>query len=295
MKRLFASTALVAMLAAPAMADTHSEKYFTETSAKQILGSEFIGARVYVVENEIDDNFNYEQDAEKEWDDIGEINNIVMTRDGDIKAVIIGVGGFLGLGEKDVAVKMDSIKVVSDGDDANDYFLVFTSTKEELEAAPEWDRAEYRQAQREAQETANETKRAMAVDTMSAAERTKMMERRMAAKDMDLDAPEAKSAYMRDGYKMVEADKMSASVLIGANVYDINNDDVGEIDDLIVGGNGDVSKAVIDVGGFLGMGEKAVSMNMEDLRIMRSDDGDDIRVYTGKSFNTLEEMPKYTK
>ena len=35
---------------------------------------------------------------------IGDINNLVVAKDGSVDAVIIGVGGFLGMGEKNVAV-----------------------------------------------------------------------------------------------------------------------------------------------------------------------------------------------
>jgi sporulation protein YlmC with PRC-barrel domain len=41
---------------------------------------------------------------------IGDLNDIVMDKDGKITAVVIGVGGFLGLGEKNVAVDFDHLK-----------------------------------------------------------------------------------------------------------------------------------------------------------------------------------------
>jgi sporulation protein YlmC with PRC-barrel domain len=42
---------------------------------------------------------------------IGEINDVLVTQDGSINAVIIGVGGFLGIGEKDVAVDMSALEL----------------------------------------------------------------------------------------------------------------------------------------------------------------------------------------
>ena len=36
---------------------------------------------------------------------IGDVNDIVIGKDGNIEAVVVGVGGFLGIGEKDVAVE----------------------------------------------------------------------------------------------------------------------------------------------------------------------------------------------
>jgi hypothetical protein len=43
-------------------------------------------------------------------EDIGEINDVIVGEDGRVLAVIVGVGGFLGIGEKDVAVGMTALK-----------------------------------------------------------------------------------------------------------------------------------------------------------------------------------------
>lgn len=43
-------------------------------------------------------------------DALGDINNIVVNQDGQVVAVVIGVGGFLGIGEKDVAVSYDTLE-----------------------------------------------------------------------------------------------------------------------------------------------------------------------------------------
>lgn len=42
---------------------------------------------------------------------IGEINDVLVSQDGSVNAVIIGVGGFLGIGEKDVAVNMRALQL----------------------------------------------------------------------------------------------------------------------------------------------------------------------------------------
>jgi sporulation protein YlmC with PRC-barrel domain len=67
---------------------------------------------------------------------IGEVNDLVMSKDGKIQATILGVGGFLGIGEKNVAVPVTSIEVVPDGDAVR---LVVKASKEQLEAAPSYD------------------------------------------------------------------------------------------------------------------------------------------------------------
>jgi hypothetical protein len=45
---------------------------------------------------------------------LGDINEILFDRDGKVMAVVIGVGGFLGMGEHDVAVSLDKLKFVEE-------------------------------------------------------------------------------------------------------------------------------------------------------------------------------------
>jgi hypothetical protein len=47
-------------------------------------------------------------------DDIGEINDLIVGQNGQIEAVVIGVGGFLGLGEHDVAVPFNQVKFMEE-------------------------------------------------------------------------------------------------------------------------------------------------------------------------------------
>jgi sporulation protein YlmC with PRC-barrel domain len=45
---------------------------------------------------------------------VGSINDLLTDKSGSIKAVVIGVGGFLGVGEHLVAVPLDKVKFVSE-------------------------------------------------------------------------------------------------------------------------------------------------------------------------------------
>lgn len=70
---------------------------------------------------------------------VGEISDIVLTDDGQVEQVIVDVGGFLGLGEKPVAVSFDEIEISRDQDGATDALQATTSlTVEEFEAMQEW-------------------------------------------------------------------------------------------------------------------------------------------------------------
>jgi sporulation protein YlmC with PRC-barrel domain len=45
---------------------------------------------------------------------LGDINELILDKDGRVSAVVIGVGGFLGMGEHDIAVTMDKLKFKED-------------------------------------------------------------------------------------------------------------------------------------------------------------------------------------
>ena len=71
---------------------------------------------------------------------VGDVNDIVLGADGKIEAVVVGVGGFLGIGEKDVAVDFAQLEWAErDGD----RWLVAPMTKEQLETQAAFDRSAY--------------------------------------------------------------------------------------------------------------------------------------------------------
>ena len=58
---------------------------------------------------------------------------MLVDRAGKITALIVGVGGFLGIGEKDVAVPFNAVQVTAK--DNNKFYLVMNATKDALKAA----------------------------------------------------------------------------------------------------------------------------------------------------------------
>ncbi len=64
---------------------------------------------------------------------IGEIMDVLVGKDGQVQAAIVGVGGFLGAGEKDVAVSFNSIKKTMKDDKV---YLTLDTTKDALKKAP---------------------------------------------------------------------------------------------------------------------------------------------------------------
>ena len=115
---------------------TGPASYLDAAGPNDVLASSLIGMRVYAVDTDIDASQAYPADARKEWDDVGEVNDVVLDWDGSVKAVVLGVGGFLGMGEKDVAIEMASLRKVRESNDATDWFLVVNTSKELLTNAP---------------------------------------------------------------------------------------------------------------------------------------------------------------
>lgn len=69
-------------------------------------------------------------------EEIGHINDMIIGPDGQIRGVVIGVGGFLGIGEKDVAIERSTLQESTDDD--GDPVYVLNATVEELESAPDF-------------------------------------------------------------------------------------------------------------------------------------------------------------
>jgi hypothetical protein len=134
MKKLLATAALVALMALPVLAQDAPapavEKAPAEKSAA--LDASDVSAKALLTESV--------KNAANET--IGDINDVLISGDGKVAAVIVGVGGFLGMGEKNVALPYDQLVFAKDiGDD-----LVVTTraTKESLETAPEYIKPEDR-------------------------------------------------------------------------------------------------------------------------------------------------------
>ncbi|UYV19972.1 PRC-barrel domain-containing protein [Halomonas qaidamensis] len=72
-------------------------------------------------------------------EDIGTINDLIIDEDGQINAVVVGVGGFLGMGEKDIAIEWDSLELTKD-EDNEDYIITVNASEEALQDAEEYDR-----------------------------------------------------------------------------------------------------------------------------------------------------------
>jgi hypothetical protein len=71
-----------------------------------------------------------------EGEEVGEIEDVLFDDGGKIAFVIIAAGGFLGIGEKNVAVPLESLELTRDGE--GDVRFKMNISKQDLEAAPEY-------------------------------------------------------------------------------------------------------------------------------------------------------------
>ena len=94
--------------------------YVTAQNADQLLAKDLMGMEA-----------KNEQDKDET---VGKISDVILDRDGSVSGIVVGVGGFLGMGEKDVGMPWDRIQSV----DTDDKVVRVNVTKDELKNAPEY-------------------------------------------------------------------------------------------------------------------------------------------------------------
>ena len=130
MSRIALAIFLAAVLAAPAVAQKKDEAripsntFFKGQQSNQFLARErFLGAKV----------------VNKDGQTVGSIDDLIIGAGGQIEGVILGVGGFLGVGEKKIGVRIGALKVTSS--DGKTTITFPNATKEMLGAVEAYQRA----------------------------------------------------------------------------------------------------------------------------------------------------------
>jgi sporulation protein YlmC with PRC-barrel domain len=107
-KHMAACLVATALMAAPALAQTSSSsssassgaaasqsgQFINHMNPDQWRGSKLVGVNIYGQNNE----------------KIGDVNEVLIDRKGNADAIVVGVGGFLGIGEKDVALPFSAVE-----------------------------------------------------------------------------------------------------------------------------------------------------------------------------------------
>lgn len=278
MKPMYLTTALAACLALPALAQDAASPFQTEAAGPSISASDVIGSRVYVSEAEIDaDAYNGVQQG---WNDIGEVNDIIMGRDGTVDAVLVDIGGFLGIGERQVAVDMSALKIVQDdATDADDWFLVLRTDRAALDAAPAW-------------VVTGAAPEAETATDKGGLENVPAVNEALGDQPTTDGAASSTGMTLPEGYAPVERTQVTAEKLTGANVRDSTDASIAEVSDLVLTSDGQVTDVVLDVGGFLGIGARTVAIPMDRLTVAQTDSGS-VRLWVDMTKEELEALPEY--
>jgi len=134
LKKLMITTASLALLTSAAIAQTPDQtqpappsataakgQVITEQKPDQLLASKLKGTDVIGSNNE----------------KIGDVNDMLFDKDGKILAYVVGVGGFLGIGAKDVALSPASFQIVP-ASERESMKLKLSMTKDELKTAADF-------------------------------------------------------------------------------------------------------------------------------------------------------------
>jgi sporulation protein YlmC with PRC-barrel domain len=134
LKKLMITTASLALLTSATIAQTPDQtqpappaasaakgQVITEQKPDQLLASKMKGTDVIGSDNE----------------KIGDVNDMLFDKDGKILAYVVGVGGFLGIGTKDVALSPASFQIVP-ANERESMKLKLSMTKDELKTAADF-------------------------------------------------------------------------------------------------------------------------------------------------------------
>lgn len=195
-------------------------------------------------------------------DTIGEIKSVRIGADGKVDAVIVGVGGFLGMGEREVALNWTDLKIMDGGTK-----VTVPMTKEQLKALPEY---KYPDASYRGRTFSENARPATAMGTTS--------------------RDRAATIDARDGDFNTKG-QISGSALIGATIRNAANESIGEVKDVFLDQNGTVKALVVSVGGAMGIGAKSVMLPWQDLKVDRQQNK--LFMTTNATKETLKAMPEY--
>lgn len=188
--------------------------------------------------------------------EIGTITNLVVTPGLGISAVVISVGGFLGVGTKDIAVDFNQLQWIARPDGGHTWVL--SATPDALMSAPAFIWAD-------SEEVTGEP-----ALTLDQEEQQRVDGNNDTAVDPDLttDQPERQNDLTpADRAGEFNPASLSTRDMLGIGVYGVNGQQVGTISDILRNPDDTFDAVIIDVGGFLGLGAKPVAVGSENLKL----------------------------
>ena len=237
-------------------------------------------------------------DAQK----IGDVNDIVLAKDGKAKSLVIGVGGFLGIGTKNVTFDFAKAKWAEKN---GDRWLVAETSKEELQAQPDFNRKAYDPAPASTSTASSSETPPTITPAVSSSDTTadKGSKPAQPAKTAE-NKPADTGTSATDETKTASIDKSTLTEmpmgnirgdeLKGATVYGANDAKIGQIGDVVLTPDKKPDAVIVDVGGFLGIGAKEVAVGMDKLKFMTDKSGKKY-LYTNFTKEQLQAQAAYDK
>jgi hypothetical protein len=193
------------------------------------------------------------------WMMAGEIDDVLLSQDGEVQSLVIDAGGFLGMNESTRQVDVQEVRFVPDLEDEGEFYVVYTGDRATFEQSGVFDEASLQEGTMRGTETWGD----------------------------EIAGTQSDIAFT----------SLTSDDLVGTAVYGAENNWVGEISELALSESGDVEAVIVDVGGFLGIGQKPVALTMEQIQLRRGEGGlfrDDLRAYVNATEEELESLEEWT-
>jgi hypothetical protein len=88
------------------------------------------------------------------------------------------------------------------------------------------------------------------------------------------------------------ADQMSLESLLETDVFDVNDENLGTVTEVVLDDSGATQYVVVDIGGFLGIGSSPVAVGFDEMTLL-TDDAGELRAYVDATRQELEDAPRY--
>ena len=330
MKNLLTTTALTLALAPAAFAASHIAYTYGDGRAATapVYGDAFAvdpnyavdGYEMYDGELTADDLDDAQVYSTISGEMIGGVDDVLI-ENGNISAYVLEVGGFLGLGDTEVTVAADQVMLMRNPG-LGDTRVYINATEEQLEAYPqyEYEAADLAVAPVDGDDTmmANDTTVVVTdADPVTPATETTPTDETVVVAQTDT---MAEGAYMNragdpvaepvfgdeftvdpaftvDGYEPYAGsytDMLTEADVEEAPLYSaVTGEEIGEVEDALES-NGVLSALVLDIGGFLGLGEHTITVAPDQVTYVR-DPGllSNVRVYINATEEQLKAYPSY--
>ena len=181
----------------------------------------------------------------EDWTMAGQVAELVMTRNGTLRGVVVDAGGFLGKGATKV-LSLQDLRFLPDADEENEFFLLYTGQKDDLKAAPEYNEDDVR----------------------------------LRAADMRKDGEKVEIVKLGD---------LGSAEFLGLAAFGQNDNWIGEVSQVTFDEDGKIDQVILDIGGFLGLGETQVALPLDMIELRRLG-ADDLRAYVSATEEELQKM-----